>query len=343
MRGVHGADRGHDHAARRGRPLRVRPHPAPARVVVVPRASATAARAIVGKAERDCFISAVDESRDPGGLGDRRGVGLARRAGLAAVSDVHAFIDASRRSSTASGGQGARSPSRSRSTWRTCSCARAPGTRSCAPPTRRRRSYRWRSCAGAYLSGVGVNARSRRRAAATASSSTSCACGCPESRDRDGGRDAARRDAVRHVHRAGALHLRVHLGVVPSVAGPAARCRPSSVSSRSSTRASRWLIVGVILLLGLLLLRHAIRVARDFWARVRQGFTILRTPRRYLRRVVLPAGARLVLPRRRRSSTSCGRSASTPTLRNALLVLVVGAAGDAAAVHARRRRNASRR
>ena len=82
----------------------------------------------------------------------------------------------------------------------------------------------------------------------------------------------------------------------------------------------------MILLVTLYFLRRAIRAAVDFWARVRQGFAILRRPRMYFRRVVLIQGIGW-----------CCRVGSVyyfleafgihATLRNALLVLVVVAAG----------------
>jgi uncharacterized membrane protein YbhN (UPF0104 family) len=85
------------------------------------------------------------------------------------------------------------------------------------------------------------------------------------------------------------------------------------------------IIVGILVLLGLLLLRHAIRVARDFRERVRQGFTILRTPRRYAVQVALPQAIGWIC--RVGTMFYLLRAFSIHAdIRNALLVLVVGSA-----------------
>ena len=52
------------------------------------------------------------------------------------------------------------------------------------------------------------------------------------------------------------------------------------------------IIATALLLAGILAVRRAKVAGQAFAARVRQGFTILRTPRRYLARVALPQIAR---------------------------------------------------
>jgi uncharacterized membrane protein YbhN (UPF0104 family) len=184
--------------------------------------------------------------------------------------------------------------------------------------------YKWRSTAAAYLSGVGVNAIAPAR-----------------------GGDLVKLYLVRLklVESSTATVVSTllvetlfdsfigiflmlyawHLGVIPSP--PDLPSLPAfewsyAVEHPRVTVA----ICGVILLVALYFLRRAIRAAVDFWARVRQGFAILRRPRTYFRRVVLIQGIGW-----------CCRVGSvyyflqafgiTASLRNALLVLVVVAAG----------------
>ena len=184
--------------------------------------------------------------------------------------------------------------------------------------------YRWRSCAGAYLSGVGVNAVIPARGGDLLKLYL-VRLRLPESRIATVVATLARRDVARHVHRPVPVHLRLPRGRRAARARPAPPAgvrvlgRGQPPAARRAARSARWCCSGC------LLLRHAIRVARDFRERVRQGFTILRQPRRYLVQVATPqaigwmcrVGTMFYLLR------AFGIHAD---IRNALLVLVVGSA-----------------
>ena len=146
--------------------------------------------------------------------------------------------------------------------------------------------YRWRSCAGAYLAGVGVNAvaparggdlvklflvRTRLQGSTTP---TIVATLLVETLF----------DSFMGIF---LLVYAYHLGVVPSIPDLPSLSAFEFSFAIDHPRVTLG-VLGVLLLIGLILLRRGIRAFRDFWARVRQGFAILRTPRRYLRAVVLP-------------------------------------------------------
>ena len=195
------------------------------------------------------------------------------------------------------------------------------------------RSYRWRSCAGAYLSGVGLNALVPARGGDLLKLYL-VRLRLPRVEDRDGGRDAARRDAPRHVHRPRALHLRVHPGRGAAVARPAAppafelslAVRHPRAAGRSSRRSCCSGSCAA----------PRVTVARDFRERVRQGFTILRPPRRYAIQVAFPQALGWLC--RVGTMFDIPRGVQHPAdLRNALLVLVVGSISTLLPLYPRRR------
>jgi uncharacterized protein (TIRG00374 family) len=183
---------------------------------------------------------------------------------------------------------------------------------------------RYRSCAGAYLAGVGVNSIVPAR--------------------------------VGDVVKVYLVHLRVPRASVTtivatllvetlfdSIVGPLLMVFAltqgvvPSLPRLPSLHAFEWgffvrhsrltlILAAVALLVLIVLLHRAIHGVRNFWARVRQGFAILRTPRAYLRLVVLPQALGWCL--RVGAAYEFLRAFSiTPSLRNALLVLVVASAG----------------
>jgi uncharacterized membrane protein YbhN (UPF0104 family) len=183
--------------------------------------------------------------------------------------------------------------------------------------------YRWRSCAGAYLSGVGLNAVIPARGGDLLKLYL-VRLRLPESR-------IATVVATLLVETlldtiiGPCLFIYAYLeGVVPRV--PDLPHLPAfEFSAAVSHPRLAGLLVGALVLLGLLLLRHAIRVARDFRERVRQGFTILRQPRRYLVQVAAPQAIGWMC--RVGTMFYLLRAFSVHAdVRNALLVLVVGSA-----------------
>jgi uncharacterized membrane protein YbhN (UPF0104 family) len=183
--------------------------------------------------------------------------------------------------------------------------------------------YRWRSCAGAYLSGVGLNALIPARGGDLLKLYL-VRLRLPESR-------VATLVATLLVETlldtviGPCLFAYAYLeGVFPRI--PELPHLPAfEFSAAVSHPRVAGIIVGVLVLLGLLLLRHAIRVARDFRERVRQGFTILRQPRRYAVQVAAPQAIGWIC--RVGTMYYLLRAFSIHAdLRNALLVLVVGSA-----------------
>jgi uncharacterized membrane protein YbhN (UPF0104 family) len=183
--------------------------------------------------------------------------------------------------------------------------------------------YRWRSCAGAYLSGVGLNSLIPARGGDLLKLYL-VRLRLPESR-------VATVVATLLVETlldtviGPCLFAYAYLeGVVPRI--PDLPHLPAfEFSAAVSHPRVAGLVVGALVLLGLLLLRHAIRVARDFRERVRQGFTILRQPRRYAVQVAAPQAIGWIC--RVGTMFYLLRAFSIHAdIRNALLVLVVGSA-----------------
>jgi uncharacterized membrane protein YbhN (UPF0104 family) len=181
--------------------------------------------------------------------------------------------------------------------------------------------YRWRSCAGAYLSGVGLNSLIPARGGDLLKLYL-VRLRLPESR-------VATVIATLLVETlldtfiGPCLFVYAYFeGVVPRV--PDLPHLPAfEWSAAVSHPRVAGIAVAIVVLLLLLLLRHATRVARDFRERVRQGFTILRQPRRYLVQTAFPqavgwccrVGTMFYLLR---------AFSIHADIRNALLVLVVG-------------------
>jgi uncharacterized membrane protein YbhN (UPF0104 family) len=183
------------------------------------------------------------------------------------------------------------------------------------------RRYKWRSCAGAYLSGVGLNALIPARGGDLLKLYL-VRLRLPES-------TVATLVATLLVETlldtfiGPCLFAYAYVeGVVPSL--PDLPHLPAfEWSAAVSHPRIAGIAVAVVVLLALLLLRHAIKVARDFRERVRQGFTILRTPRRYLATVVVPQALGWIC--RVGTMFYLLRAFSIHAdIRNALLVLVVG-------------------
>jgi uncharacterized membrane protein YbhN (UPF0104 family) len=198
--------------------------------------------------------------------------------------------------------------------WFSILCAAYPGCN----------DYRWRSCAGAYLSGVGVNSIVPAR-----------------------GGDLVKIYLVR-LRLAGSTTATIvstllvetlfdsliaplmmiyayQVGVFPSL--PDVPSLPAFEFS-FAVRHPRLTValIAVLLFAMTLLLRRAVHAAHSFWARVRQGFSILETPRLYVLRVALPQalgwGCRV-------ASVLFFLQAFgiTATLRNAVVVMVVMSVG----------------
>ena len=183
------------------------------------------------------------------------------------------------------------------------------------------RNYRWRSCAGAYLSGVGLNALIPARGGDLLKLYL-VRLRLPESR-------IATVVATLLVETlldtfiGPALFIYAYTqGVVPRLPDlPHLPAFELSLAVRHPRAAG--LIVAALVLLGLLLLRHAMTVARDFRERVRQGFTILHQPRRFAIQVAFPQALGWLC--RVGTMFYMLRAFSIHAdLRNALLVLVVG-------------------
>jgi uncharacterized membrane protein YbhN (UPF0104 family) len=181
--------------------------------------------------------------------------------------------------------------------------------------------YRYRSCAGAYFAGVGVNAiaparggdlvkifltRTRLEGSTTP---TILAAMIVET-------------LVDAVFGIGILGFALTQHVLPRV--PELPSIPAFEWSWAAANPTVTAIIAVFVALGAMLaMRHVKRASAAFAARVRQGFTILRVPRRYFLRVALPQvigwGCRVA------SAAFFLEAFGIPgTVRNAVLVMVVG-------------------
>jgi uncharacterized membrane protein YbhN (UPF0104 family) len=183
--------------------------------------------------------------------------------------------------------------------------------------------YRWRSCAGAYLSGVGLNALIPARGGDLLKLYL-VRLRLPESRVATLVATLLVETLLDTIIGPCLFAYAYFLGVFPRI--PELPNLPAfEFSAAVSHPRLAGIIVGILVLLGLLLLRHAIRVARDFRERVRQGFTIVRTPRRYAVQVALPQAIGWIC--RVGTMFYLLRAFSIHAdIRNALLVLVVGSA-----------------
>ena len=181
--------------------------------------------------------------------------------------------------------------------------------------------YRYRSCAGAYLAGVGVNAiaparggdlvkifitRSRLEGSTTPTLLASLLV-------------ETLVDIV--------LGLAIFAYALTQHTLPRVPELPSIPAFEWSWAVSNPTITAIIatavLLAGILLMRRVKVASQAFAARVRQGFTILRTPRRYFALVAFPQV--LGWACRVASAAAFLEAFGIPgTLRNALLVMVVG-------------------
>lgn len=194
--------------------------------------------------------------------------------------------------------------------WYAILRAAYPGTR-----------YRYRSCAGAYLAGVGVNAIAPARGGdlvkifltrtrlAGSTTPTIVASLLVET-------------LTDVVLGAALLGYALSQHVLPRV--PELPSIPAFEWSWAASNPTLTAIIATfILLAGILIVRRAKIAGQAFAARVRQGFTILRTPRRYVIAVVIP---QLVGWACRVGAAAAFLEAfGIPgTLRNALLVMVVG-------------------
>jgi uncharacterized membrane protein YbhN (UPF0104 family) len=181
--------------------------------------------------------------------------------------------------------------------------------------------YRYRSCAGAYLAGVGVNAiaparggdlvkifltRTRLEGSTTPTIISSLLV----------------ETLIDIVLGAALLGYALTQHVLPRV--PELPRIPAFEWSWAASNPTLAAIIATFILLALILIvRRAKTAGQAFAARVRQGFTILRTPRRYIVAVVIPQlagwGCRVG------AAAAFLEAFGIPgTLRNALLVMVVG-------------------
>jgi uncharacterized membrane protein YbhN (UPF0104 family) len=181
--------------------------------------------------------------------------------------------------------------------------------------------YRYRSCAGAYLAGVGVNAIAPARGGdlvkifltrtrLTGSTTPTIVASLLVETIVD-----AVLGAVILVY-ALTLHVLPRIPQLPSL--------PAFEWSWAVANPTVTAIIATFILLGgILAARHIARASAAFADRVRQGFTILRSPRRYAIAVVVPQLAGWAC---RVAMAACFLDAFgiPPTLRNALLVMVVG-------------------
>jgi uncharacterized membrane protein YbhN (UPF0104 family) len=183
--------------------------------------------------------------------------------------------------------------------------------------------YRWRSCAGAYFAGVGLNSLIPARGGDLLKLYL-VRLRLPESRIATIVATLLVETLLDTIIGPCLFAWAYFEGVVPRV--PELPHLPAfEFSLAVSHPRATGLVVAALVLLGLLLLRHALRVARDFRERVRQGFTILRTPRRYALTVALPQAIGWVC--RVITMFYLLRAFSIHAdIRNALLVLVVGSA-----------------
>jgi uncharacterized membrane protein YbhN (UPF0104 family) len=194
--------------------------------------------------------------------------------------------------------------------WYAILRAAYPGTR-----------YRYRSCAGAYLAGVGVNAiaparggdlvkifltRTRLEGSTTPTIVASLLV----------------ETLTDVVLGAALLGFALSQHVLPRV--PELPSIPAFEWSWAASNPTLTAIIATfILLAGILIVRRARIAGQAFAARVRQGFTILRTPRRYTIAVVIPQLAGWAC--RVGAAAAFLEAFGIPgTLRNALLVMVVG-------------------
>ena len=181
--------------------------------------------------------------------------------------------------------------------------------------------YRYRSCAGAYLAGVGVNAIAparggdlvkiflTRQRMENSTTPTIVASLLVETLT----------DIVLGAALLGYALTQHVLPRVPELPSIPAFEWSWAVSNPTLTA----IIATFILLAGILILRRAKAAGKAFAARVRQGFTILRTPRRYVIAVVIPQLAGWAC--RVGAAAAFLEAFGIPgTLRNALLVMVVG-------------------
>jgi uncharacterized membrane protein YbhN (UPF0104 family) len=183
------------------------------------------------------------------------------------------------------------------------------------------RNYRWRSCAGAYLSGVGLNALIPARGGDLLKLYL-VRLRLPESRIATVAATLLV-ETLLDTFIGPALFIYAYTqGVVPRLPDlPHLPAFELSLAVRHPRATG--LIVAALVLLGLLLLRHAMKVARDFRERVRQGFTILHQPRRFAIQVVFPQALGWLC--RVGTMFYMLRAFSIHAdIRNALLVLVVG-------------------
>jgi uncharacterized membrane protein YbhN (UPF0104 family) len=181
--------------------------------------------------------------------------------------------------------------------------------------------YRYRSCAGAYLAGVGVNAiaparggdlvkifltRTRLEGSTTPTILASLLV----------------ETLIDVVLGIAILIFALSQHVLPRV--PELPSIPAFEWSWAVSNPTVTAIVATFLLLaGLLAVRHVKAAGVAFAERVRQGFTILRTPRRYFVAVAVPQLAGWAC--RVGSAAAFLEAFGIPgTLRNALLVMVVG-------------------
>jgi uncharacterized membrane protein YbhN (UPF0104 family) len=181
--------------------------------------------------------------------------------------------------------------------------------------------YRYRSCAGAYLAGVGVNAiaparggdlvkifltRTRMEGSTTPTIVSSLLV----------------ETLTDIVLGAALLGYALTQHVLPRV--PELPSIPAFEWSWAASNPTLSAIIATFILLSLILIvRRAKAAGQAFAARVRQGFTILRTPRRYIIAVVIPQLAGWAC--RVGAAAAFLEAFGIPgTLRNALLVMVVG-------------------
>jgi uncharacterized membrane protein YbhN (UPF0104 family) len=181
--------------------------------------------------------------------------------------------------------------------------------------------YRYRSCAGAYLAGVGVNAiaparggdlvkifitRSRLQGSTTPTLLASLLV-------------ETLVDIVLGLAIFGFALTQHTLPRVPELPSIPAFEWSWAVANPTVTA----IIATALLLVAILLMRRVKTAGQAFAARVRQGFTILRTPRRYFLLVAFPQVLGWVC--RVASAAAFLEAFGIPgTVRNALLVMVVG-------------------
>jgi len=181
--------------------------------------------------------------------------------------------------------------------------------------------YRWRSCAGAYLGGVGLNAVTPARVGDVVKISL-VRLKLEGSQTPTIVATLLVETLVDMVLASVLLGWAAYLGVFPSLPElpELAAFELSFLAEHSNVVIAFALAAAVVIPV---LLRRAHRRARRFWENVRQGFSILRDPRRYFVVVAIPQicgwGFRLLTMLQMLRAFGV-----EPTLRNALLVMVVG-------------------